>query len=61
MNLYHFLFGFQLEKRFGTTPPRQDDGVAGIFCKNGDAGLAPCIPGLDARAGYSETGRTDCP
>lgn len=20
MNLYHFLFGFQLEKRFGTTP-----------------------------------------
>lgn len=34
MNLYHFLFGFQLEKRFGTTPSiRQNNATAQLFSK----------------------------
>ena len=42
------LQGIPIPKRFGTTPlRRQDDGFAVLFCKNGDAGLAPFTTEID--------------
>ena len=66
MNLYHFLFGFQLEKRFGTTAINWvstaiDDAIGVLASQRvacGTAG-APCAT-AELRCGNSCSGLCHC-